>query len=128
MERSICNDGGGLESMTRSSDLQSYLGGGNVGINPNGTRIPREVLSSIGADKLDLNAQGEEKKGFSVLNAVGNFFKGAVVDTISGLFSTKGILMLGATAGAIALMGPAILPYLLGVGLVTGGVTAAKGA
>jgi hypothetical protein len=59
------------------------------------------------------------------------FFKGiaqGAVNTIKGIFTPQGLLMLGGTAALVALTGGAILPLLGAVGIGIGGYQLVKGA
>ena len=77
-----------------------------------------------GSDRFT-GSQQQPQQEFSLLRAAGKFFQGAVVDTITGLFSFKGLAMM-AGAGAICALGGA--PLVLAAGLGLGGFQLLKGA
>lgn len=95
-----------------------------------GKRILVPVNLPIGADSLQLSEAGPSRKkgvfraSIDVLKGIG---KGAV-NTVSGLLSVKGLLMTAATIGVSALVGPAIIPFLVAAGVFTGGLQIARGA
>ncbi len=63
----------------------------------------------------------QQQEGFSFVRAGLNFVKGAVVDTISGMFSLKGLATMALAGGAIALTGGAALPFIAAAGIAMGG-------
>lgn len=82
-------------------------------------------------DNLDIskpdNTTEKPKRAFSAVRAAGRFVQGAVGDTIDGIFSLKGLLTIGATAGAVAVFGTPMLALVGAGGLIAGGVLLASG-
>lgn len=84
------------------------------------------LLGDIGQDSYGF-AQKPKKKSFSLLNAAGNLFKGAVLNPLKSLFSLQGLATAGLAAGAIALFGAPAAIGLGAIGLITGGLQAFRG-
>lgn len=83
-----------------------------------------------GADSLQLSgARRPQKQGVfgAAVDVVKGFGKGAI-NTVKGLFSLKGMLITAGTIGLCALAGPAVIPFLVAAGVLTGGAQIAKGA
>jgi hypothetical protein len=76
------------------------------------------------ADTLSLSGHGEEKKSKGIMGAITDFgkgiFKGAV-NTVSSLFSLKGLAMTLGAAALVAVAGPIAIPLLIAGGLAIGG-------
>jgi hypothetical protein len=82
------------------------------------------------ADSIHLSSAKKES-GKSFIGATAEVVKGfgkAGVDTIRNLLTVKGLLMTAGTIGLCAMVGPAIIPFLVAGGLLTGGAQMAKGA
>ncbi len=66
-------------------------------------------------------------KHFSIFRAGKKFLKGALIDPIKSLFTMKGLLITGLGIAATCAFGPPAAFALLGLGLVTGGLSVVKG-
>ncbi len=112
-------------------DEIAALNGG--GFQPISAQLQSKGLAGLGpvADYPDdsfVNSQQKPKKGFSIVNAVTNFVKGGVVNTIKGMFSLQGLAMMAGTAGLVAVAGTGVLPFLAALGLGMGAIQGVNGA
>ncbi len=71
--------------------------------------------------------QQQPPKKLTFGDVVSSFAKGAVVDTLKGIFSLPGIASMLGCGALIAIAGPAVLPFLAAFGIATGGFGAATG-
>lgn len=100
-----------------------------AGITDTGKPILRPVQLNRKADTLHLpRAQKTKKRGIvSKSGAIAKGFGKAAIETLSNMLSIKGMLIAAATIGVAALAGPAVIPFMVAAGLLTGGVQMAKG-
>lgn len=103
-------------------------GYGGPNYNPTGQRVSADYTASAPSGGGQPAAARPRRRGFSIGETLCSFFKGAVVDTVKGIFTPQGMLML---AGGIALTAIGLGPVVLAAGLAFGGyqlITSGAGA
>ncbi len=110
----------GVSTGYDNEQLQQALGGRF----PRGTFVPMQGPM----DTVEIGQSGRPKRSFSFIGAAVNFVKGAVVDTISGMFSMKGLLTMAGSAALIWATGGAALIPLAALGAGMGAFQVVKGS
>lgn len=104
-----------------------------AGQNTEGTASPfsKPFVTGGSQDSLDLSGQhGEHKKSEGFVGAVKDFGKGIVkgaINTVTGLFTLKGMAMALGTLALVAVAPAVAIPLLVAGGVTMGGIQVAKG-
>ncbi|MCA9807755.1 MAG: hypothetical protein KC476_07340, partial [Cyanobacteria bacterium HKST-UBA06] len=78
--------------------------------------IGQQALAATGMDQLSLGGSHVSEEGFSFSRALRHGVSG-LTDMVKGLFSVQGIAMAVGSMALVGVLGPAVIPYMLAVGV-----------